>query len=128
MTGLRNAAAASRSTWMLSASSSCRYGWEAGKGAALFGFAGSGLGRGGVDFRRQGEPVLPMEGAAWRAMPVQMLKVETWLGWIAADFVGGTISNPPPTGRAGEGDRVREEPRTRLGDCRGDQFLHFRHR
>src|ERR1700730_12045568 len=87
------------------------------------------LGRGGVDFRCQGVHVLLMEGTAWRAMPVQLLNVETWTRWIAADSVGGTIFNPPaPTGMTGEGDRVREEPRTRLGDCRGDQFLHFMHR
>jgi len=87
------------------------------------------LGRGGVDFCRQGVRVLPIEGTAWRAMPVQRLKVETRSCWIAADPVGGRIFNPPtPTEMAGEGDRVREEPRTRLEDCRGGQFLHFGHR
>src|SRR5262245_41405108 len=35
MTGLANTAAASRSTWMASASSSCRWGVETGKWAAL---------------------------------------------------------------------------------------------
>jgi hypothetical protein len=87
------------------------------------------LGRGGVDFRRQGVHVLPMEGTAWRAMPGQLLKVEPWAHGIAADSVDGTIVNPPaPTEVAGEGDCVREEPRTRPGDCRGKQFLHFKHR
>src|ERR1700686_2770141 len=63
-------------------------------------------------------------------MPVQLANVETWTRWIAADSVGGTIVNPPtPTEMAGEGDRKREAPRTRLGDCRGARsFFHFRHR
>jgi hypothetical protein len=55
-------------------------------------------------------------------MPVQLLKVETWTRWIADDLVGGAIFNPPtPIEMAGEGDRVGEEPRTRLGDCRGNR-------
>jgi len=61
------------------------------------------LGKGGLGFRRQGVHAFPAEGTAWRGTPVQLLKVETWTCCVAADFVGGTISNPPnPTEMAGE--------------------------
>src|SRR5260370_17740667 len=101
MTGLRNAAAASRSTWILSASSSCRYGWEAGKGAALSGFAGGGV--------REGRRRVPSRRRSWlpggRHGPAGISAIEQ----------AGPIVNPPtPIRDAWEGDRASEEPRAYL--------------
>ena len=73
----------------------------------LFRFALAALGRGGVDFCRQGVRVLPIEGTAWRAMPVQRLKVETRSCWIAADPVSGESQSAHPD-RDGGGGRSRQ--------------------